>query len=159
MKNKRRFVFRRTETRIGMKLTAVVTFILTMPAWSGLHTEAMSFLDRLRSRGYTAQAIQELELHLLEPCTLRLFLPESLAVAGVFAAMGGTDILDLHLKLEGDGWLVEDTFPDDMPVLKVDSSRISDASFLVVCARDMLRGASTDSAVVLWALKTVDRRQ
>lgn len=117
----------------------------------------MAFLQRLASRGYSFVAMQELDLELLEPCTLLVFPPVGTCSGGYYAGLGGNNIYDLHLRLEGEGWFLEDTFPDDMPVLRVDSTELEDGLRLIVCARDMIRGAIRDSAVVIWAFAPVDR--
>lgn len=128
-----------------------------LPASATLHSEALSFLERLHSRGYTAMAVKVLELDLLEPCTLMVYPPAASASEGFYAALGGNFILDLGLRLEGDGWFLEDSLHDDLPVLGVDSAQISEGRRLIVCARDMLMGARRDSAAVVWAFSPVDR--
>jgi len=102
-------------------------------------------------------AMLELELGLMEPCTLLLFPPEGTCSGGYYAGLGGNNILDLYLRLEGEGWFLEDTFPDDVPVLRVDSTALAEGRRLIVCAMDMIRGATADSAVVVWAYAPVDR--
>jgi hypothetical protein len=122
-----------------------------------LRSDAESFLARLRSHDYTCVAVKMLQLQLMEPCTLSLFPPAGACTGGYYAALGGNNILDLDLRLEGSGWWLQDSLPDDIPVLQVDSAQIQDGRRLIVCAMDMLRGARVDSVAVLWAYAPVDR--
>lgn len=96
-------------------------------------------------------------LSLLEPCTVMVYPPLNSSTGGFYAAMGGNNILDLGLRLEGDGWFLEDTMPDDYPVLRLDSVQVSRGRRLIICAYDMIRGFRTDSAAVIWAFSPVDR--
>ncbi|MFO8184621.1 MAG: hypothetical protein R6U39_10695 [Candidatus Aegiribacteria sp.] len=129
-------------------------------AWgSGLHSEATAFLERLYSQGHTCVAMKGLELNLMEPCTVAVYPPEKTCGEGIYAALGGNNILDLGLRLEGDGWFIEDSLPDDVPVLRVDHVQIADGRRLIVTARDMIRGAMTDSVTVIWAFSPVDRHR
>lgn len=122
-----------------------------------LHSEALSFLERLYSRGYTGTGLVELQLELLRPCTISVYPPANSAYEGFYVGLGGNNILDLGLRLEGEEWFLEDGTMDDCPVLVVDSSEIVQGTKLVVCAEDMIRGARSDSAIVLWAFAPVDR--
>lgn len=98
-----------------------------------------------------------LQLNLLEPCTVNVFPPVHSAYEGFYVGLGGNNILDLGLRLEGEEWFLEDGKMDDCPVLVVDSSQIASGKKLVICAEDMIRGARRDSAVVIWAFAPVDR--
>lgn len=143
---------------VGPSPSVLILLLLASSALAGdLRREAEDFLARLSSRGYTMVAMRQLELELMEPCTLRLFPPEGTCAEGYYAGLGGNNILDLYLRLEGEGWFLEDTFPDDVPVLRVDSAALAGGGRLIVCALDMIRGATVDSAVVVWAYEPVDR--
>jgi hypothetical protein len=122
-----------------------------------LRSEAESFLERLYSQGYTHIALMGLEVGLMEPCTVNVYSPQGACSDGFYAALGGNNILDLGLRLEGNGWWLEDRMPDDIPVIHVDSIQISGSRRLIICANDMLRGFRTDSVFVVWALLPVDR--
>lgn len=138
-------------------LTVIAGF---SPAWgSGLHWEATAFLERLYSQGHTCVAMKGFELNLMEPCTVAVYPPEKSCGEGFYAALGGNNILDLGLRLEGDGWFIEDSLPDDIPVLRVDHVQIAEGRRLIVTARDMIRGAVTDSVMVIWAFSPVDRNR
>lgn len=126
---------------------------------SDLHREATAFLERLYSRGHTCVAMKGFELNLMEPCTMAVYPPEKSCGEGFYAALGGNNILDLGLRLEGDGWFIEDSLPDDVPVLGVDHVQIAEGRRLIVTARDMIRGALVDSVVVIWAFSPVDRHR
>lgn len=127
-----------------------------MSAGANLHSEAESFLARLSSQGYTGRVIAPLELSLLEPCTLSIY-PPSRSNGGFFIGLGGNNTLDLGLRLEGEDWFIEDSMPDDIPVLRADSSEVTEANRLIIQALDMIRGCRIDSAMVIWAFSPVDR--
>lgn len=131
---------------------------MTIPSvGSSLHSEALSFLERLSSRGYSGTGILDCKLDLLEPCTVMVYPPLNSSTEGFYVALGGNNILNLGLRLEGDGWFLEDTMPDDYPVLCLDSLQVSGGKRLILCAYDMIRGFRSDSAVVVWAFFPVDR--
>ena len=121
-----------------------------------LRSEAISFLMRLSSQGYSGSGIVCLELPLLEPCTLSVY-PPSNAAGGFYIGMGGNNILNLGLRLEGEEWYMEDSMPDDLPVLRLDSIKVAEGNRLIVCATDMIRGCRMDSVAVIWAFLPVDR--
>ncbi len=122
-----------------------------------LLSEAMSILERLSSQGYTGTGIITCSLNLLEPCTVMVYPPLYSSTGGFYAALGGNNILDLGLRLEGEDWFLEDTMPDDCPVLRLDSVQVSEGKRLIICAYDMIRGFRSDSAAVIWAFSPVDR--
>ena len=122
-----------------------------------LHSEALSILERLSSQGYTGAGTITWSLNLLEPCTLFVYPPLNSSTGGFYAALGGNNILDLGLRLEGEDWFLEDTMPDDCPVLRLDSVQVSEGKRLIVCAYDMIRGFRSDSGAVIWAFSPVDR--
>lgn len=137
---------------------AVLLILVALLAVSGstLSEEAGAFMERLAAQGFPGTGIVLMELKLLEPCTLAIYPPAG-SPAGFVIGMGGNNLLDLYLRLEGDGWVLEDSLPDDLPVLKVDSSMIAGSiMYVTVCARDMIRGCMADSAVVIWAFAPVD---
>jgi hypothetical protein len=137
---------------------AILGVLIAGSAGGGtLGSEAAAILERLYSQGYTGVARAGLILDLMEPCTLGIYPPEETCSDGYYLALGGNNILDLGLRLEGEGWFLEDTFPDDVPVLRVDSAAIAGGYRLIVCAEDMIRGSMSDSAVVMWAYAPVDR--
>jgi hypothetical protein len=122
-----------------------------------LWQEAMDFLDILVSQGYRVGGVTGVEVSYLEPCTLQArtgFLSEG--PGGFLIAMGGNYILDLELELQGPGWSVSDTLPDDLPVIEVDSVQIVTSQRLILLARDMTHCMLQDSVVVMWALLPVD---
>ncbi len=132
--------------------------VAVIPSAGGtLRSEALSFLERLSSQGYTGAGIIGCSLNLLEPCTVMVYSPLNSSTGGFYAALGGNNILDLGLRLEGEDWFVEDTMPDDYPVLRLDSVQVSEGNRLIICAYDMIRGFRSDSASVVWAFSPVDR--
>ncbi len=137
--------------------------ILVVSLASGAGTlwdEAIDLLDILVSQGYYVGGITELEISYLEPCTLGTFtgfLTDK--PGGYLIAMGGNHILDLELELQGAGWSIIDTLPDDFPVLEVDSRQLATASRIILLARDMTHCSLHDSVVVMWVLLPVDRDQ
>ena len=135
-----------------------VILVAAIPSAGGtLHSEALSFLERLSSQGYTGSGIIGRRLNLLEPCTVMVYPPLNSSIEGFYAALGGNNILDLGLRLEGEDWFLEDSMPDDYPVLRLDSVQISDGKRLIICAYDMIRGYRSDSVAVVWAFSPVDR--
>lgn len=126
-------------------------------AEGSLHTEALSFLERLYSQGLTGTGIIDCKLNLLEPCTVMVYPPLSSSAEGFYAALGGNNILNLDLRLEGDDWFLEDSTQDDLPVLCVDSAQVSGGIRLIICATDMIRGFRSDSIAIVWAFSPVDR--
>lgn len=121
-----------------------------------LHSEAQEVLERLMAQGYSGAGIIELKLELMEPCTLSLYPPLG-SGGGFYIGLGGNNILDLGLRLCGGDWIVEDSMPDDYPVLRVDSAEVAGGDYLIICASEMIRGFLSDSAIVLWAFSPVDR--
>lgn len=144
-----------------MRSILLLTVLAAFPyAWgSGLHSEATAFLERLYSQGHTCVAMKGLELNLMEPCTVAVYPPEKTCGEGFYAALGGNNILNLGLRLEGEDWFIQDSLPDDVPVLRVDHVQIAEGRRLIVTARDMIRGAMTDSVMVIWAFSPVDRHR
>ncbi len=128
----------------------------SISAAEGLYSEAVSFLIRLSSQGHTGSGIMALELSLLMPCTMSVY-PPSHSAGGFYIGMGGNNTLNLGLRLEGEGWFMEDSMPDDLPVLRLDSTEVAEGNRLIICATDMIRGCRTDSAMVIWAFLPVDR--
>ncbi|NOQ22304.1 MAG: hypothetical protein GQ565_06605 [Candidatus Aegiribacteria sp.] len=140
------------------KITLLVILAASIPCAGGtLHSEALSFLERLSSQGYTGTGIIACRLNLLEPCTVMVYPPLNSSTGGFYAALGGNNIFDLGLRLEGKGWFLEDTMPDDYPVLRLDSAQVSGGRRLIICAYDMIRGFKSDSVAVVWAFSPVDR--
>jgi hypothetical protein len=136
---------------------AAAAAVAAVASCATLWSEAGELLDILQSQGYRIGGITEVEVSYLQPCTLytsRSFLADSRG--GFLIAMGGNHILDLELELQGYGWTLRDTLPDDMPVIEVDSSHIATSSLMVLLARDMTHCALQDSVVVVWALLPVD---
>ncbi len=121
-----------------------------------LHSEALAFLERLSSQGYTGIGIIECRLNLLEPCTIMVYPPLNSSTGGFYATLGGNNILDLGLRLEGEDWFLEDSMPDDYPVLRLDSAQVSEGKRLIICVYDMIRGFRSDSVAVVWAFSPVD---
>jgi len=140
------------------RIIPLLTLLLVIPVTGeSLHSEAVSFLQRLTSRGYTGTGIIDLKLDLLEPCTVIVYSPVDSSTGGFYAALGGNNILDLCLRVEGDGWFIEDSMPDDLPVLSLDSAQVLSANRLIIRADDMIRGFLSDSTVIIWAFTPVDR--
>jgi hypothetical protein len=140
----------------------LLCLLLLLPvaaAEASLHSEALLFLERLSSQGFTGIGILDCSLNLLEPCTLMVYPPLNSSDGGFYAALGGNNILDLGLRLEGDNWFLEDTMPDDYPVIRLDSAQVSEGKLLIVCAFDMIRGFRSDSVAVVWAFSPVDRNE
>jgi hypothetical protein len=144
-----------------MRPAMLLILIVSLVSIGGsLWGEAMDFLDILVSQGYRVGSITALEVSYLEPCTLQTcsgFLTGK--PGGYLIAMGGNHILDLELELQGPGWSIIDTLPDDFPVLEVDSIQVATASRILLLARDMTHCSLNDSVVVMWALLPVDRDQ
>ena len=144
-----------------MQTAMLFIFFVSLASSAGtLWDEAMDFLDILVSQGYYVGGITELEITYLEPCTLGTspgFLTDK--PGGYLIAMGGNHILNLELELQGTGWSIVDTLPDDFPVLEVDSQQVATASRIILLARDMTHCSLQDSVVVMWVLLPVDRDQ
>jgi len=140
------------------RITLLAILVVTVPLSGGkLHSEALSVLERLSSQGYTGTGIITCRLNLFEPCTVMVYPPLNSSTGGFYAALGGNNLLDLGLRLEGEGWFLEDTMPDDCPVLRLDSAQVSEGKRLIICAYDMIRGFRSDSVAVVWAFSPVDR--
>jgi hypothetical protein len=122
---------------------------------SRLEEEGLQWLQRLASQGYGAAGMRVVRLEYLEPCTLSIYLPDSVG-AGFFMGIGGDEILDLYLEADGAGWILRDTLPDDFPVIRITAGQSSTARFAVLCAMDMLHDATADSALFMYALERVD---
>lgn len=120
-----------------------------------LSEEARDFLDRLSAQGCGGIAMIPLELELLEPCTLAVY-PRPDAPSGFYMGMGGPRTLDLTITLLGPGWRLADSLPDDFPVLELQAPLAGSVRWVVACATDMTHNATTDSAVVMYALASVD---
>lgn len=135
----------------------LLAFLLSIPAVQGgaLEEEGLAWLQRLSSQGYPVVSMRTVPLNFLEPCTLSIYLPDT-AGAGFFLGMGGPDVLDLSLTLVGEGWALRDTLPDDVPILRASAEQSSSVRFAVLCAMDMLRDATADSALFMYALERVD---
>lgn len=130
---------------------ALILLLAPLPLLAAsLQSEAVAFLGRLSAQGYPGTGMMMLELELMEPCTVSIYPPAG-SPGGFVIGMGGRDVLDLHLRLEGDGWDLEDSLPDDLPVLRVDSTVASGSIYAMVSVRDMIRGSMADSAAVIWA--------
>jgi hypothetical protein len=142
------------------RILPFVILMMAIPSAEGsLHSEALSFLERLSSQGFTGTGIIDCELNLLEPCTVTIYPPLNSSAEGFYAALGGNNILNLDLRLEGDDWFLEDSMPDDLPVLRVDSAQVSGGIRLIICANDMIRGFLSDSTAIVWAFSPVDRNE
>ncbi len=141
-----------------MKTVLIIICLVaaSISASESLYSEAVSFLVRLSSHGYTGSGIIPLELSLLVPCTLSVY-PPSHSAEGFYIGMGGNNILNLGLRLEGEEWFLEDSMPDDLPVLRLDSTEAAKGNRLIICATDMIRGCRMDSVMVIWAFLPVDR--
>lgn len=135
----------------------LVLAIMVTAAGGTLNSEALALIERLYSQGYTGTGIYRCSLELLESCTLSVYPPEDSISEGFYAGLGGNNILDLGLRLEGRDWFIEDSMPDDYPVLRLDSLQVSQGVRLIITAQDMIRGARRDSVVVIWAFSPVDR--
>lgn len=134
-----------------MLLLAVSTAMAAEP----LGEEGLQWLDRLSSQGYDVINMRTLPLEYLEPCTVSIYLPDTVG-AGFFIALGSSNILDLYMEVDGAGWVIRDSLPDDCPVLRVTAGQSSSARFAVLRAVDMLYDAVADSAVFMYALERVD---
>jgi len=138
-------------------VAAVIALSIASATAGSLRDEANEFLSILLSQGYIAAGVQGIEVQYLEPCTLgvssQLFRERS---GGYLIAMGGNYILDLELELQGEGWSVIDTFPDDLPVFELDSLQIVSSRRIILLAVDMTHGILQDSVIVMWALLPVD---
>ena len=140
------------------KFVIFAVLVAVIPLSGGtLYSEALSILERLSSQGYTGTGIITCCLNLLEPCTVMVYPPLNSSTGGFYAALGGNNITDLGLRLEGEDWFLVDTVPDDCPVLRLDSVQVSEGKRLIICAYDMIRGFRCDSAAVIWAFSPVDR--
>lgn len=124
-------------------------------AFSPLEEEGLQFLQRLSSMGYEAVAMRTLELRMLDPCTLQIYAPGNTG-GGFLVGMGGRDVLDLRLRVEGDGWALEDTLPDDLPVIELDARQARTIRRVILTVMDMLRSTPSDSVLFMYALAPVD---
>jgi len=132
--------------------------LVVVPAIEGsLQSEALSFLKRLSTQGYTGAGYIMCSLDLLEARTIMVYPPLYSSTGGFYAVLGGNNILDVDLRLEGNDWFLEDSRPDDFPVLRLDSAQVSGGKRLIISATDMIHGIRSDSAAVVWAFSPVDR--
>jgi len=127
--------------------------LLLLSALCALSEEVDSFLDEYRFNGYTIQWSRGLYLTLEEPCSLWVFTRPDLE--GVVGAAGGDSVFDLDLELRGRDMIITDELPDDLPVLRFTTGSEPQAFSVVVNIREMLYGATADSAYVFCALKPV----
>lgn len=143
-----------------MRRTALLLALLFAPAGicsnMSLRSDVLRMLNHMYAQGYQAFLVRYLQLDLLQPCTLAVP-PLSTADDYVLMAMGGNRTLDIRLTMTDDTSKLVDTLPDDMPVFRLDPSTVLEARLIVVEALDMTHGARSDSAVVMWLLRPVDR--
>jgi|WetSurMetagenome_2_1015567.scaffolds.fasta_scaffold02311_8 hypothetical protein len=123
---------------------------------SSLVDEGTVLLQRLASQGYPAVFLAKVPVDYLRPCTLQVYLPGT-AGGGFFIGMGGTEVLDLALTLEGPDWVLAESSPDDLPVLRVTAEQSSTVIRAILLAGDMLHESVSDSALFMYALERVDR--
>src|SRR6056297_1760259 len=114
----------------------------------GLSADVEDFLDYQARQGLDIQAVQLLELELMRPCTLAIP-PLRRGLSGYLAGFGGNHTLDLWISIADSTWVLDDTLPDDVPVLRLGAGRLSEAESMVLEARDMTHGAAVDSAAVM----------
>lgn len=123
------------------------------PVDGSLYEDALAFLSTLYSQGWTGCAILPLELSLMEPCTLSMYLPDM--AGGFIIGMGGNDMLDLELEIVGEGFSIRDALPDDFPILEISPLESGRIRYLVITALDMIHGSREEDAVIMWALSPV----
>lgn len=136
-----------------MKLFLIILCLITLQnlfADDSLHEDAITFLVSLYSQGWTGCAIIPLELSLMEPCTLSMYLPEM--AGGFIIGMGGDNMLDLELEIVGTDFSIRDAFPDDFPILEISPLESERVRYLVVTALDMIHGSRCENAYIMWAL-------
>ncbi|MCD4706597.1 MAG: hypothetical protein K8S62_02535 [Candidatus Sabulitectum sp.] len=113
--------------------------------------EVDSFQEEYCFSGYTFQWCRGLYLSVDEPATFLIFPRANLE--GVLCGIGGDAVFDLRLELRGGGLNITYEEPDDLPVLQFATGPKSAAYRVTVTARDMLYGATADSAYVFFAMR------
>jgi len=132
-------------------LGAALLLLLT----GGLRSEVAEYLSHQSRQGLQLQSVQLLEVEMLTPCTLAVP-PFRKGLEGYLAAFGGNYTLDLWISISDSSWSLADSMPDDVPVLELDGKQLMEADHIVVEALDMTHGAGSDSAAVMWLLRSVD---
>ncbi len=127
--------------------------LLLITCLCSLSEEVDTFLDAYRFNGYTYQWSKSLYLPVGEPLTVFIYPGNNLE--GVLCGVGGKDLLDLHLELQGGGLNIIDGERDDLPVLRFATGDETVAYKVTVTALDMIHGATADSAYIFFALKPV----
>jgi hypothetical protein len=130
-------------------LTAALLAVLS----GSLSEEVQGFMDEYRFSGYTVLWSRGLYLPLNEPVTLWIYPPPG--HTGVLCGAGGETVYDLYMELSGPFGIIRDEYPDDLPVLEFQTGESVEVLTVMVNARDMLYGATADSAYVFFALKPV----
>jgi hypothetical protein len=131
-------------------MLALMALAATVTA-GGLSGEVEEFLNYQARQGLEVQAVQMLELDLMSPCTLAVP-PFRRGLSGYLTGFGGNHTLDLWISIADSTRVLDDTLPDDVPVLRLDAGRLGKAGVVVLEARDMTHGAVADSAAVMWLL-------
>ncbi len=127
--------------------------LLLITCLCSLSEEVDTFLDAYRFNGYTFQWSRGLYLPVGEPLTVFIYPGNNLE--GVLCGVGGPNLLDLQLELQGGELNIIDEERDDLPVLRFATGAETVAYKVTVTALDMLHGASADSAYIFLALKPV----
>lgn len=136
-----------------MKLCILFLCLITAQALFAddeLYEDAFTFLVTLYSQGWTGCAIIPMELSLMEPCTLSMYLPEM--SGGFIIGMGGKDLLDLEIEIVGSDFSIRDDQRDDFPILRISPLESGRVRYLVITALDMIHGSRVEDVVIMWAL-------
>jgi hypothetical protein len=138
-------------------MSLVAALLVTPVLQAGtLQEDGLELLQRLSAQGYSVTAMRTVQLVYLQPCTLPVYLPDTVG-GGFFIGMGGDDVLDLYMEASGGrGWVLRDSLPDDLPILELTPALASDAQYAIITATDMLRDVIADSALFMYALERVD---
>ncbi len=123
-----------------------VVFIL-----GSLSSEADSFMNEYLFNGYSFQWSRGVYLSVGEPLSLIIYPGPNLE--GVLCGLGGNAIYDLCLELRGGKTNTIDEQPDDLPVIQFATGSGSVAYTITVTAKEMMYGATADSAYIFFAMR------
>jgi hypothetical protein len=138
-----------------MRAALAAAILSVAPAAADLMDSGAELIQRLVAQGYESVLMKPVILEMLQPCTLSVYTPWN-SGGGFFVGVGGRHVLDLYLRVEGDSWMIEDTLPDDLPVIELSAGEVHEVRRVILEAMDMTGGATTDSALFFYALSQVD---
>ncbi|MBN1435013.1 hypothetical protein JW921_09645 [Candidatus Fermentibacterales bacterium] len=113
--------------------------------------QADDFVGRLVDAGYEGIRVETILAGFEQPCTLAVYPPRDV-LEGYLAGMGGRFVLDLEMRIHGEGWTIVDTLPDDFPVIHLDSSQVRSIRFVELTVLDLTHNVLEDSISFIVAL-------